>query len=86
MKKADPKKLLREARKALAMPGGSQQELLKRAKKTLALNNAELAALLDGRSEAAVKSWLAPEGTAKHRRMPDDIRRLLSETLARAKG
>jgi DNA-directed RNA polymerase specialized sigma24 family protein len=81
MKKSDPKKLLRAARKSMKLPSQTQQALLKNAKSRLGFTTEELAAAL-GKSAAAIKSWLAPDGSAKHRNMPESAKILLSHVVA----
>lgn len=84
MKKSDPKKLLKAARRSMGLPTESQQALLKRAKIALGFNNEELAATL-GKSPDTIKSWLAEPGAAKHRNMPESVRVLLAHVLAAQK-
>lgn len=84
MKKSDPKKLLKAARRSMGLPTDNQQALLRRAKSALGFNNDELASAL-GKSPETIKSWLAEAGTAKHRVMPEGARVLLAHVLATRK-
>lgn len=76
--------LIKRARKALGLNGPDQRELIRKAKAALGLTTAELAQAL-GKRPDTVLAWLAPEGNAKHRRMPDGIRLSLQHVIARKK-
>lgn len=71
---------IRKAKRRLGLNGPTQQQLIRKAKKALGLTTAELAKQI-GKSEDTVLAWLAPEGTKKHRKMPDGTRLLLLEIV-----
>lgn len=83
--KREADRLIREARKSLGLMGDSQQKLLRKARQLLSLTNEELASAL-GKSEAALIAWLAPEGAAKHRKMPESARLVLNAILSKKKA
>lgn len=58
-----------------------QVKLLQRGKRLLSYTNAQLALAL-GKSETTIKSWLAPEGAAKRRQMPESAKILLMHLVA----
>jgi hypothetical protein len=58
-----------------------QVKLLQRGKRILSYTNAQLARAL-GKSETTIKSWLAPEGAAKRRQMPESAKLLLMHLLS----
>lgn len=76
----DVRKMFKQARKSLGLDE-SQQRLVRAAKQALGMTTAELAEAI-GKSKAAVLAWLAPEGNAKHRRMPADVRMTLARIVS----
>lgn len=83
-KSNDVSRLVKQARKSLGMNGENQQALLRRARKALAVTNAELAQAL-GLKLPTLMSYLAPKGAAKHRTLPDDLRLVIERTIEQAK-
>lgn len=75
---------IKRARKALGLNGPDQRDLIRKAKAALGMTTAELADAL-GKSEDTLLAWLAPEGTAKHRTMPEGSRLLLAHIVAAGK-
>lgn len=81
MKKSkDVSKLVKQARKSLGLNGGSQQQLLRKARSQLELTNGELAAAL-GIKLPTLYSYLAPASAAKHRPLPGELRLLVGRML-----
>ena len=62
-----------------------QQAVLREARDQLGVTTEELAGQL-GVSLKTVRSWLEPETSTSHRRMPDTPRLLLTHLLKAAKG
>ena len=61
-----------------------QAELIQRAREKLGKTNAEIADEL-GVTVHAVRAWIAPQGTKKHRAMPKPARLLLAAILENAR-
>ena len=76
----DVSQLVKRARTSLRMNGGSQQALLRRAREILDLTNDELGKAL-GVKLGALMAYLAPEGAAKHRTMPPDLRLIVERVI-----
>lgn len=81
MKKGELQKNITNVRKSLGMNGDSQRDLLRKVREAYEATNEELASAL-GISLAALLAYLAPEGTAKYRRMPEGDKLVLSRVLA----
>lgn len=75
--------LVKKAMRSLGESGKveSQQELIRKTRKALGISNKELAEALD-KSEDGLLAWLAPEGTKKFRKLPQEKRQLLVAILA----
>lgn len=82
--KTDLKKLVRAERKALGLNGKSQQDLLRKLRDRFELTNEQLAEAL-GYSNATLLAYLAAEGTAMYRRMPEADRLVIARILAKRK-
>ena len=80
-KKPDIAKLVKQARKSLAMDDHSQQELLRKTRMRLGLTNEELAEALKV-SQPTLRSYLAPESAGRFRKMGNTDKLLLREILA----
>jgi DNA-binding XRE family transcriptional regulator len=76
----DVSQLVKRARTSLRMNGGSQQALLRRAREILDLTNDELGKAL-GVKLGTLMAYLAPEGAAKHRTMPADLRLIVERVI-----
>lgn len=84
-KAKDVSKLVRQARKSLGLDGKSQQQVIREARNVLKMTTGELAEAI-GKSEAALLSWLAPDGNAKARRMPAESRLVLERIIQEHKA
>lgn len=80
-KKKNLTMLVKQARKSLALEDETQQDLLRSVRDEFGVTNEELAEALDV-SLPTLIAWLAPASAAKHRVLPDEMRRLLTHLLA----
>jgi DNA-binding XRE family transcriptional regulator len=78
--KKDAGKIIKRARAALGMNGGSQQQLIRKVRAALGATNAELAAAL-GVKLPTLYAYLAGKNAAKHRPLPDGLRAVLLRIL-----
>jgi ribosome-binding protein aMBF1 (putative translation factor) len=62
-----------------------QTKIIRSAKQRLGYTTEQLAAAM-GKSATTVKSWLAPEGSAKRREMPESAKILIGHLVATKKG
>lgn len=83
--KRDAEAIVSRARRSLGISTTSQQDLLRKVRKALSLENAELAGVLEV-SEPTLRSYLAPDTAKRFRTLPESSRLLLQRILAEHKA